>query len=312
MKLVKSKYILLLLFIILSFKIFAQNFSIIGEKYLSPYPSPFLIEFVSSDKLHLIWDSGKNSGWDTKKEFSYSFISDYGMPYLLLDTQIPREIEQGVYTNVPARDFGNKIMFIVGQVPAMERKFNSGRSFYPKVAVGYTVTEDHRKSHVFLRDILSFESTLRDYGDPSSTLVESGITYEIGNLDDLESDTPWVEAADGNGLGESFVIFNSMNEVYPYLFIINGFISADRPRLFLQNGRIKRIKVEGLDSGDFGFCDILDTPHPQTVDIAFITRAEDIKITIIDVYLGSKYEDTAIHYMITYNKKIIPYQDSVE
>lgn len=52
--------------------------------------------------------------------------------------------------------------------------------------------------------------------------------------------------------------------------------------------------------------DVLDTPHPQTVDIFFLPFSEDIRVTIVDVYPGTKYEDTAIHYCITYDYTIVP------
>lgn len=286
-----------------------HNFSLIGEKYLSPFPSPYYIEFVDDITLKLYWESGNSSdgSWDSSIMYNYKWVHKFGIPYISLSGEIPTSIEQGLYSDTSQRFYGNDFLFLIGQVPNLETKFISGRQYFPKVAVGYTKSEDPYGSHVFLRDIPNFESTTRIYRNPSSTLTEYGIEYTVDNLDDLESDTPWVEGVDGNGIGESFVIENQWNETYKTLFIINGFISADRPHLYTQNGRIKKIKIEGLTSGISGDCVVLDTPHPQTVDISFIVAPEDLKVTLLEVYEGAKYQDTAIHYLISYNKEIIPY-----
>jgi len=300
--------------ILLTNNVTAQNFDIVGEEYLSPFPGPYGIKFIDSNTLKLYWYSvdAPTPDWDSEKEFTYNLIYEYGIPYIVLNDDIPEDIELGIYSDSEPRVFGEKILFLVGQVPNQETIFVSGEKYYPKVAIGYTVPENSYGSHIFLLDIPRLELTSRIYKDPSSFLKEFGIEYKIENLNDLESDTPWVEGADGYGIGESFIIENSWDDIYSSLFIINGFISADRPRLYTQNGRIKKIRVEGLDSGDIGYCNVLDTPHPQTVDISFIKEAEDIKITIMEVFEGTKYEDTAIHYMITYDKEIIPYTSGID
>ena len=92
---------------------------------------------------------------------------------------------------------------------------------------------------------------------------------------------------------------------------MNGYISYEKPYLYKQNGRVKKIKVTGVNSGKSKVLDVLDTPHPQTVDISFLNEPEDIRVEIADVYKGTKYDDTCIHYMITYIKEVIPYENSI-
>ena len=92
---------------------------------------------------------------------------------------------------------------------------------------------------------------------------------------------------------------------------MNGYISYEKPYLYKQNNRIKKIKVTGLKSGKTKVLDVLDTPHPQTVDISFIKEPEDIRVEIADVYKGSKYDDTCLHYCITYDMEVIPYEDCI-
>ena len=93
---------------------------------------------------------------------------------------------------------------------------------------------------------------------------------------------------------------------------MNGYISYEKPYLYKQNNRIKKIKVKGIKSGKEKILDVLDTPHLQTVDISFITKAEDIRVEIADVYKGTKYDDTCLHYCITYDDEVIPYENSIE
>ena len=128
----------------------------------------------------------------------------------------------------------------------------------------------------------------------------------------MDSETPWIEGAQGYGIGESFIIENTWGTVYKTLLLMNGFISYEKPYLYKQNGRIKKIKVTGLNSGKEKVLDILDTPHPQSVDISFITEPEDVRVTIEDVYHGTKYEDTCIHFMITSLTEAVPYELSVK
>ena len=164
-------------------------------------------------------------------------------------------------------------------------------------------------SRPFIWPMFHFEIT-RKYTDCTSFLKEKNKDYPVENLCKFVVDSPWVEAAKGSGIGEGFTIVNEF--VYKYLLIMNGYISYEKPHLYKQNNRVKKIKVTGLKSGKSKVLDVLDTPHPQTVDISFITEAEDIRVEIADVYKGTKYDDTCIHFCVTYNSEVIPYEDSIQ
>ncbi len=149
----------------------------------------------------------------------------------------------------------------------------------------------------------------RSYSDCSSFLKEKTKEYPVENLDKYYVDSPWVEGVNGDGIGEGFTI--KSKRVYPYLLIMNGYISYRKPYLYKQNNRIKKIKVTGVKSGKTAVLDVLDTPHPQTVDISFITEVEDIRVEIQDVYKGTKYDDTCLQFCVTYQNKVIPYENSI-
>ena len=72
------------------------------------------------------------------------------------------------------------------------------------------------------------------------------------------------------------------------------------------------MKITGLTSGEERILEVLDTPHPQTIDISFITKNEDIRVEIAEVYEGTKYDDTCLHLCKLYPVEVIPYEDSVK
>ncbi|MBQ0166757.1 MAG: hypothetical protein KBT02_06610 [Treponema sp.] len=126
----------------------------------------------------------------------------------------------------------------------------------------------------------------------SSELKEGAITYSAGNLASFDLKTPWVEGVPGNGIGETISFY--IAEKYLYLF--SGYISYDKPYLYEQNARPKKIKITITDKGnsqEFIF-DLVDTPNPQTLE--FPDRMYgDATLEILDVYPGTKYQDTCIH-----------------
>lgn len=145
------------------------------------------------------------------------------------------------------------------------------------------------------------------YSNQTSYLIEGQKEYSVKNLSSIELETPWVEGVKGYGIGEGFrVDFRLKND--NYLLIMNGYISFEKPYLYEQNGRIKKIKVTGLTSQKSAILEVLDTPHPQTVDISFLDKLEGFTVEIVDTYLGTKYEDTCIQYLAPYENKVIPYE----
>lgn len=195
----------------------------------------------------------------------------------------------------------NTILALIGY-----EKFNETKK---PVSILYS---ENFSNGIFALNFRNYELTSRNYKDCTSSLIEKTKSYPIENLCNLAVATPWVENTPGYGIGESFVIENSWGKVYKTLLIINGYISYEKPHLYKQNGRIKQIKITGIISRKSKILNVLDTPHPQTVDISFISEAEDIMVEIAAVYEGSKYEDTCIHYMITWDKEVIPYDNELQ
>lgn len=104
--------------------------------------------------------------------------------------------------------------------------------------------------------------------------------------------TPWATKGDAN----KRIIYLEPNSAITYntIVIANGFICFDKPYLFEQNSRAKKIRVKwGNNSKDF---ELQDTPNFQPL---VLTDKENfyegpIQIEILDVYKGSKYSDVVI------------------
>ena len=303
---------LLLLLVLLSVAtiVLGEEFSLVGNELLAPFPGPYSIEFLSSSELMLRWESGEaNSDYlDLSKSYPYEIIQRGKLSFLSIDGQLPTTIETGMYSEVPEQDYGNEFLLLLGKSASGAYRSTGDINHYlgfsrqSMKVNGYDGTR-----YTFLSYFPNYEGLSRRYYACSSFLSESGTEYSVENLNRLEPDQPWVEGARGHGIGENFVVENLWGEVYSHLLIINGFISSRNPNLYGANGRVKTLLVEGVDSGRAGEVDVLDTPHPQTVDISFIEDAEDIKVTILEVYPGSLYEDTSIHFLITYNEEVLPY-----
>jgi len=303
-------------FFIFPFLLIAQNFSIIGERITGPYPTAYSIVIIDEHKMSLEWTSkDSETSNDRIDYFNYSMEQRDGMTFLVLDADIPKELllgeyeQLGITDNAPLWEIGSEILILVGRINKRLIDRDTVSYYNPTFFLGYAENpvDENINAYPFLEDIYLSEGFARSYRDVSSFLSEFGRVYDVSELNYFGSERAWVEGVSGDGIGEGFVIENRGEKTkWNTLLIINGFISARNPRLYKENGRVKKIKVEGVESGVSKVLDIIDTPHAQTVDISFLPKPEDIRVTIADVYPGTKYKDTAIHYCITYEYKVVP------
>lgn len=126
----------------------------------------------------------------------------------------------------------------------------------------------------------------------SSEFSENGHVYRASNISNLNLKSPWVEGVSGNGIGETISFKGNCS----YLYLFNGFVSFEKPSLYEENARIKKIKIsfpEEKDKQDL-IVDLNDTPNPQKIKLGFRCNSK-IKIEILDVYEGSKYQDACLN-----------------
>jgi hypothetical protein len=127
--------------------------------------------------------------------------------------------------------------------------------------------------------------------DASSVLkATSTNSYRATNLIDGDLTTAWEEGAEGPGLGEWVRFEFSRPLVIARIEIANG-CQKDEER-FLGNPRIKSMKVE-YSNGETALIDLADSIEPQSID-AIGEPVEWVKLTIVSVYDGDHWEDTAL------------------
>ncbi|MDH4128377.1 MAG: hypothetical protein OEV44_06465 [Spirochaetota bacterium] len=142
----------------------------------------------------------------------------------------------------------------------------------------------------------------------SSELKHKKISYSPKNAVDNDPTTAWVEGKAGNGIGESIEVnttieqhhgdINGLHKIEK-IGIINGY--AKNKDIFFSNNRVKRImfeyyyisKYDGKKSKKM-FFDLKDQMEIQYIRFKKPILTGSFKITILDVYKGTKYNDTAI------------------
>ncbi len=103
---------------------------------------------------------------------------------------------------------------------------------------------------------------------------------------------PWVEGKKGDGIGETFEFDMSYSAGEPWdIRILNGYVDPLKPHLFKENNRIKKALLE-TDTGikkEFDFRD-----EVEFTQIILTGDVKHVKLTILEVYKGTKYQDTCI------------------
>ena len=307
-----KKILVILLISILPLYLFAQNFSLTGNFFPDLYST---IEFCTISENTINFDYRYDLE-DKSLEFNKNHKE--GMLFFEITEKFPKEFKGDYYFYSKDVSTSNDMLILAGkQIRDDSNEFGSIR-IKPDEILLFASTESFEKPRPLIAPSEHFtEHSFRKYYDCSSFLVEiskgTSNVYKVENLCEYTVDTPWVENAEGDGIGEGFTIQNGYpHEIaYPYLLIMNGYISYKKPYLYKMNNRIKKIKVTGVKSGVSKVLDVLDTPHPQTVDISFITDIEDIRVEIAEVYKGTKYDDTCIHYLIPYYNQVMPYESTI-
>ena len=125
----------------------------------------------------------------------------------------------------------------------------------------------------------------------SSYLQEGKNKYTAEKMNGYSIGNPWVEGAEGNGIGEWLSRYVSSNS---NIYISIGFVDYNRPYLYSQNSRPKKIALY-LDNEFIKYIELKDTPNFQKIEIPKDKKGV-AKFVIEDVYKGSKFpNDTCIN-----------------
>ena len=179
---------------------------------------------------------------------------------------------------------------------------DNGMKFNALASRHYLVLYEQEKTEpFFIGGIeISVEMTGLNFVDitASSFLTEKNVLYKVENLNNLRSDSPWVEGAKGYGIGESLTFTTNMSG----LVFFSGYVSLKNPSLYEKNSRVRKAKFTCTETGKFVTWDFADTAGGQQIDLSDLIQYDGkhsitIQMKILDVYKGTKYADTCINSM---------------
>jgi hypothetical protein len=148
-----------------------------------------------------------------------------------------------------------------------------------------------RKSFFDKRIIMSDGIVTKKGATLSETINGELRNYDrMAGSDFIDRTSFWVEGVDGYGIGESFTV--SRDPGMTGMVFMNGFIAPWNLDLYYHNSRVKQIKLEYDDTSEI--VDLKDMPAPQIIYFKKALMGNKVKITILDIYPGEKYQDTAI------------------
>ncbi len=130
-----------------------------------------------------------------------------------------------------------------------------------------------------------------DYLTCSSFLYWEGKEYPPEQMVDYLPETAWMEGADGYGRGESVTITYDAKYHINGMEIYNGYHKSEE--LYYENGRPKKLLLE-FDDGNAYTVTLDDVYGSREIRFGQSYYTKNVTITILDVYEGTKYEDTAI------------------
>lgn len=127
----------------------------------------------------------------------------------------------------------------------------------------------------------------------NSELTENGTVYAAENLGTLQLDKPWCESEADDGIG----VVVDLGQCGRALLISNGYVS-EKQYLYSYNNRIKTIELSDLNDSSYKHLITLpDTAVPQYITVDN-RPGRHIVLKIIDVYHGSKWNDTCINFIL--------------
>ncbi len=146
--------------------------------------------------------------------------------------------------------------------------------------------------------VIAVKDSMYDWADnwvmirSASTLFDRGNPYTVGNLWDRNYKTAWVEGKDDDGVGEWVEFSFDPGLVVKAVKIMNGY-AKDWDR-YETNGKVKRALLSFDNGLSFEVTFNNNAIEPRIVELPAPVRTERFRLTILEVYPGSKYHDTCI------------------
>ncbi len=203
---------------------------------------------------------------------------------------------------------GRQALIIDGQnMKQLFAKFRTdGKNKYDRYANSEESTDEYSPFHSHNVKSISASSSLKEkqYGqDIAYAPINLFRAFEVGCRCHPywwnNAHIPWVEGVKGYGINETISIeFN--NPVYGFS-ILNGYADVQNMKLFKENSRVKKLKVEDLTNKLEYTMNFEDKVYFNYLELS--KPSKSIKLTILDVYKGTKYQDTCISAMVENRKE---------
>lgn len=194
-----------------------------------------------------------------------------------------------------------------------EREFNLGAAAFKKAAEGAELTQKEQEAYENYNETLSSywdivgggDSWYNGNGGPSkieasSRLADQGKNnYNEKNLHDLMYNTPWVEGAQGYGIGEWVkYTFEPNKPRITLIHVVNGYVKSQAA--WKNNSRVKKLRLY-INDKPYAMLNLDDSRSDQCFElndtlgsVGSNAKAWTMKFEIVDVYKGDKYDDTVL------------------
>lgn len=233
----------------------------------------YLLEINESGKL--IFYSNED-GKLNKEYFDYELINN-SENYI---SMVGKGEWNELYIDITREDANNITLNVGGTIELGERISNSEADKIKKQRNNINTSEINNQVNWTIAD--------------SSSVLNDGnnISYSPSNVLDSKTSTVWSEGVQGDGIGEWIEIstggdIGKVNSIA----ISNGFTKSTD--LYYKNNRIKKANLEFSD-GTNKIVEFKDnTLDEQVIDIGG-KETSYVRLTILEVYKGNKYQDTCI------------------
>jgi len=125
----------------------------------------------------------------------------------------------------------------------------------------------------------------------SALSSQNGIAYGPSKVFDGDESTAWVEGVSGSGEGQWLRLRFDGEMAFQSLFVTNGYNKSQKA--FQNNGRVREVRIQTADNFDKKFS-LPDKIGSQEIRLPRKVNSSWVKITIVSVYPGAKWKDTAI------------------
>ena len=160
------------------------------------------------------------------------------------------------------------------------------------IEISNVVSQGDKKNDINLDDFTVSSLSAKTITSSSVLKDDNGISYDPILVSDNDDSTAWVEGAKGNGVNEWIQLEFEGDIVIKEIFVTNGY--TKNSKIYYSNNRVKKVKLEFSD-GTTLVSDLRDgIASPQAIVLDKAVKTSFVKINILDVFVGEKYQDTCI------------------